>query len=1186
MGVVRVLSLFLSLYVLLLIDVSTAQMPGFVSLDCGGKNNFTDELGLEWTPDNQMIKGETANISVANETRTQYRTVRYFPADNNKYCYTLSVISRTRYLVRATFLYGDFDKNEVYPKFDISLGPTHWATIVISDANTMESQELIFLAKDPTISICLSNATTGQPFISTLELRQFNGSVYMNQFENEFFLSVSARINFGAESDAPVRFPDDPFDRIWESDSVKKANYLVDVASGTEKISTNKPIDVSNNERPPQKVMQTAVVGRDGLLTYRLNLDGFPGFGWAFSYFAEIEDLSRSDIRKFRLLLPGAPDLSMAAVNIQENAQGNYRLYEPGYDNISLPFVLSFKFGKTSDSTMGPLLNAMEINKYLKRTDGSLDGPVIAAVASAYSWAEWAKEGGDPCLPIPWSWVKCNSDPQPRIVSIKLSGKNLTGGIPSALTKLSSLVELWLDENSLSGSIPDFSGCSNLKKLHLENNQLTGELPSSLADLPHLNELYVQNNMLSGRVPSGLLDNDLILNFTGNTNLRKGDSGGHRKKIIIGSSVGAAVLLIVTITSCILLPKGKKMTRKRDKLLGPSFDGAGTEAAHYFTLSELEDATNNFERKVGSGGFGIVYYGKLKNGNEIAVKVLTNDSFQGKREFSNEVALLSRIHHRNLLHFLGYCQDGKDILVYEFMHNGTLKEHLYGPLTRERGISWIKRLEIADDAAKGIEYLHTGCVPSIIHRDLKTSNILLDKNMRAKVSDFGLSKLAVDGASHVSSIVRGTVGYLDPEYYISQQLTDKSDVYSFGVILLELISGQEAISNVNFGVNCRNIVQWAKLHIESGDIQGIIDPTLREYDIQSIWKIAEKAMMCIQPHGSMRPSMSEVIKEIQDAIAIERGAAAKQGSSDEISRHSVHSYLNMGSLELSASEHYLAIDESITQPAARCYSLQQRQRRRCPVRGSVDLSFAMQHAADSLEVFIAADPSRTIDQIPFPVSHLNRLLSAHFSTLRSPNSLSSSPSQIQILPLIPVQGFGGMADAGMQGLLPGSPDGGSHESGGDLSPRSNVREQDSFLPIANISRIMKKALPANGKIAKEAKETVQECVSEFISFITSEASDKCQREKRKTINGDDLLWSMVTLGFEDYIDPLKVYLARYREGDAKASAKGADGSSRNDAVQPSTSSQLAHQGSFSQVTNYGNSQSQAQHMMVPMRGTD
>ncbi|KAL6534218.1 Nuclear transcription factor Y subunit B-8 [Orobanche hederae] len=163
---------------------------------------------------------------------------------------------------------------------------------------------------------------------------------------------------------------------------------------------------------------------------------------------------------------------------------------------------------------------------------------------------------------------------------------------------------------------------------------------------------------------------------------------------------------------------------------------------------------------------------------------------------------------------------------------------------------------------------------------------------------------------------------------------------------------------------------------------------------------------------------------------------------------------------------------------------------------------------------------------------------------------------------------------------PGSPGVGSHESGGDQSPRSRVREQDRFLPIANIGRIMKKRIPANGKIAKDAKEIVQECVSEFISFVTSEASDKCQREKRKTINGDDLLWAMGTLGFEDYIDPLKVYLARYREMecDTNGSAKGADGSARKDGLQQPISSP--------QGLNYGHTQQLAQHMVVPMRGMD
>ncbi|OAY42624.1 probable LRR receptor-like serine/threonine-protein kinase At1g67720 [Manihot esculenta] len=920
------ISFFSFLLLLLLLAYSaSAQMPGFVSLDCGGKENFTDELGLVWTSDANLIYGETAIVSVTNETRKQYTTLRHFPADSRKYCYTLGVMSRTRYLLRATFLYGNFDNNNVYPKFDISVGATHWSTIVISDANTIETIELIFLASSPTISVCLSNATTGQPFISTLELRQFNGSIYYTAYENQFYLSVSARINFGADSEDPVRYPDDPFDRIWESDSVKKANYLVDVADGTEKVSTDAPIDVSRNQMPPEKVMQTAVVGTNGSLTYRLNLDGFPGFGWAVTYFAEIEDLEPDESRKFRLVLPGYPDMSKAIVNIQENAQGKYRLYQPGYPNISLPFVLSFKFGKTADSTEGPLLNAMEINKYLEKNDGSPDGEVIASVISPYASADWAQEGGDPCLPVPWSWLQCNSDGRPRIVKISLSSKNLTGNIPSDLPKLNGLVELWLDRNSLTGSIPDFTGCRDLEIIHLENNQLTGELPSSLLDLPNLRELYVQNNLLSGTVPSGLLNKNIVLNYSGNPNLHEGGQRGKHIAIVIGSSVGAAILLIATIASCLFIRRGKRSSDQERSRVPPPVqrlvsNDTPAEGAYCFTFSEIEDATKKFEKKIGSGGFGVVYYGKMKDGKEIAVKVLTSNSYQGKREFSNEVTLLSRIHHRNLVQFLGFCQEeGRSMLVYEFMHNGTLKEHLYGPLTRGRSINWIKRLEIAEDAAKGIEYLHTGCVPAIIHRDLKTSNILLDKQMRAKVSDFGLSKLAVDGASHVSSIVRGTVGYLDPEYYISQQLTDKSDVYSFGVILLELMSGQEAISNESFGVNCRNIVQWAKLHIESGDIQGIIDPSLDdEYDLQSMWKIAEKALMCVQPHGHMRPSISEVLKEIQDAILIEREAVAvREGNSDDMSRNSIRSSLNLGSLEFGGTENYLALDDTVAQPAAR-----------------------------------------------------------------------------------------------------------------------------------------------------------------------------------------------------------------------------------------------------------------------------
>ncbi|GLT89690.1 hypothetical protein SLE2022_076660 [Rubroshorea leprosula] len=908
------LLLFLWLFLFFLLDSSSAQVPGFVSLNCGGKENFTDELGLEWTSDAFLKHGDTASISVANETRKQYKTVRHFPADSRKYCYNLNVVSRTRYLVRATFLYGNFDNNNVYPTFDISLGATHWSTIVIWYADTMESRELIFLATSPTISVCLSNATTGQPFISTLELRQFNGSAYSTPFEEDFYLGVSARINFGADSEDPVRYPDDPFDRIWEADYLKE-NFLVDVAPGTKKISTNMPIDVTSGEElPPQKVMQTAVVGTNGSLTYRLVLHGFPGHGWAFCYCAEIEDLAANESRKFRVLLPGNPDVSKLVVNIAENAQRKYKVYEPGFFNLSFPLVSPFQFKMTSDSTRGPLLNAAEINKYVEKNDGSIDGEVIGKVISLYS-ADWAQEGGDPCLPVPWSWVQCNSDKQPRIVSIFLSGKNLTGNIPSDLTKLSGLVQLWLDGNSLTGPIPDFSACINLMIIHLENNHLTGELPSFLTNLPNLRQLHVQNNTLSGKVPSGLLSKDLDFDYSENINLHKDGGKGKHTRVIIGSSVGAAVLLIAIIVSFILLCKGKKShVKEKSQHSLPihrpvsSLGDAPAEAAQCFAFSEIEDATSNFEKQIGFGGFGVVYYGKLKDGKEIAVKALSSNSFQGKREFINEVTLLSRIHHRNLVQFHGYCQEeGRNLLVYEFLHNGTLKEHLYGPLTRERRISWIKRLEIAEDAAKGIEYLHTGCVPAIIHRDLKTSNILLDKHMKAKVSDFGLSKLVVDGVPHVSSMVRGTVGYLDPEYYTYQQLTDKSDVYGFGVILLELISGQEAISKESSGAISRNIVQWAELHIESGDIQGIIDPSLQnEYDMQSVRKIAQKALMCVQLHGHMRPSISEVLKEIQDAILIEKESlAVREGTSDQMSWHPMNSSPNVVSPDFVGTDNYL-----------------------------------------------------------------------------------------------------------------------------------------------------------------------------------------------------------------------------------------------------------------------------------------
>jgi hypothetical protein len=176
-------------------------------LDCGGARDHTDGIGIQWTSDATFVSsgGQAAQLLVQN-AQQQLTTVRYFPADNRKYCYTMNVRNRTRYLVRATFLYGNFDNSNVYPKFDISIGASPWSTIVVDDATTPVVEEAIILAAAPTLSVCLSNASTGQPFISTLELRQFNGSLYYTTDETRFFLGLSARINFGEASNDSVRY--------------------------------------------------------------------------------------------------------------------------------------------------------------------------------------------------------------------------------------------------------------------------------------------------------------------------------------------------------------------------------------------------------------------------------------------------------------------------------------------------------------------------------------------------------------------------------------------------------------------------------------------------------------------------------------------------------------------------------------------------------------------------------------------------------------------------------------------------------------------------------------------------------------------------------------------------------------------------------------------------------------------
>ncbi|CAN1152967.1 Probable LRR receptor-like serine/threonine-protein kinase At1g67720 [Linum perenne] len=817
---------------LLLVSPALSQVSEFVSIDCGGTSNYSDSrTGLEWVSDATMMSsGKSVEIQNPDGNLEQYKRRRDFPIDSSKkYCYNLATRERRRYLIRATFQYGNLGNQDAYPKFDLYLDATKWSTVTILESSRVYVKEMIIRAPSTSVDVCICCATTGSPFISTLELRPLNLSMYATDFEGSFFLKVAARMNFGASNKDAIRYPDDPYDRIWDSDLDRRQNYLVGVAPGTMRINTTKDIWVSTREYPPVKVMQTAVVGTEGTLSYRLNLEDFPANARAYAYFAEIEDLGSNETRKFKLTQPYFADYSNAVVNIMENGNGSNSLYEPSYMNVSLEFVLSFSFVKTRDSTRGPLLNAMEISKYLQiaaKTD-SQDLNVLNIFRSMAPGSSWTSDGGDPCVPAHWEWVTCGITSPPRIT-----------------------------------------------------------------------KMYIQNNALTGNIPPALLNGKVIINYEHNPGLHKDTEKKLHFKLVLGISIGIlAALSLLLLASLVFLQRLRRKNSTRTTTNDQDLPGHSMRTSakpssaysvsrgwhltedgisYYIPLSKIEGATNNFSKKIGKGSFGTVYYGQMEDGKEVAVKIMADSCTNLTQQFVTEVALLSRIHHRNLVPLIGYCEEqNQRILIYEYMHNGTLRDHIHGSVNHKR-LDWMARLQVAEDAAKGLEYLHTGCNPSIIHRDVKTSNILLDINMRAKVSDFGLSRQAEEDLTHVSSVARGTVGYLDPEYYANQQLTEKSDVYSFGVVLLELISGKKPVSTEDFGAEL-NIVHWARALIRKGDVMSIMDSFLiGNAKIESVWRVAEVAIQCVELRSVLRPKMQEIIVAIQEAVKIEKGFDGNQ----------------------------------------------------------------------------------------------------------------------------------------------------------------------------------------------------------------------------------------------------------------------------------------------------------------------
>jgi len=295
-----------------------------------------------------------------------------------------------------------------------------------------------------------------------------------------------------------------------------------------------------------------------------------------------------------------------------------------------------------------------------------------------------------------------------------------------------------------------------------------------------------------------------------------------------------------------------------------------------FTFKELEMITKNFQQVLGQGGFGYVYHGILENGIDVAVKLRSDSSDQGVREFLVEAQVLARIHHKNLVSLIGYCKEGEHMaLVYEYMPEGNLQEHIAGKDRKGGCLTWRQRLRIALESSQGLEYLHKSCNPHLIHRDVKSTNVLLNTALEAKIADFGLSKaFSVNANAYTSTVTLvGTPGYVDPEYQATMQPSTTSDVYSFGVVLLELITGKPAIVRDPEPIS---LIRWAQRRLSRGDIEAVVDASMQgDYDVNSVWKAAETALKCTELNSLQRPTMTEVVVQLQECLGLENRICAE-----------------------------------------------------------------------------------------------------------------------------------------------------------------------------------------------------------------------------------------------------------------------------------------------------------------------
>ncbi|KAH9665573.1 protein kinase domain-containing protein [Citrus sinensis] len=779
------------------------NQSGFISIDCGipHDSSYTDKItGINYVSDSTFIDtGVINNISSeysSNKTlERQFLNVRSFP-EGIRNCYTLKPSSGdVKFLIRARFMYGNYDGQNIIPSFSLLLEADVWDSVNLKDASGIVTKEIIHAPKKNYMYVCLVNTGSGTPFISALELRPLKNSTYETQSGS---LLLYGRWDVGSTTSEAIRYPDDVYDRIWSPYRSLRWESITRRSDST---------FFENDWQLPLTIMRTAVRPANASinsLSFYWKTSTPESQYYIFLHFAEVEGRQENQTRE---------------MSIYSNGKLWYGPFVP-YTFFTTTLVsiypskgserIDFSINKTENSTLPPILNAEEI--YL---------------AKEFPSSLTSQQDG----------LNCSYDGNelPRIISLNLSSSGISGDIITYIFSLTSLQALDLSKNSLTGSVPEFlSELHFLRVLNLTGNNLEGSVPAGLLE-------RAKNGLLSLSV-----DGNPKLCHTASCNKRQ-----NKKYIVpVAASVVSLSVLLTALAILWNLKRRKQGGRKK---------GSWELKNRKFSYSDVAKITNNFEKVIGKGGFGTVYHGYLEfNGTQVAVKMLSASSVQGYKQFQAEVELLMRVHHKNLTTLVGYCDEDTNMgLIYEFMAKGNLEEHL-----------------------SGLEYLHSGCKPHIVHRDVKSTNILINEKFQAKLADFGLSRIfPVEGGTHVSTTIAGTPGYLDPEYYISNRLTEKSDVYSFGVVLLEIITSKPVIERTH---ERTHITQWVSFMLAKGDIKNIVDPTLYgDFDINSVWKIVEIAMACVSPTSTKRPTMTQVVMELNESMAIEIARTQAGKDNDE-----------------------------------------------------------------------------------------------------------------------------------------------------------------------------------------------------------------------------------------------------------------------------------------------------------------